>query len=106
MPELRAVSLAALDEALAVGAAEGIDLDRAKAVLGMEAISARGGTGDNKSSLCVDLLNGRPSEVDFIYGSVVERAARHRIPVPVLQTLHAIVKGIESKQAGGLNAGA
>ena len=106
VPELRAISLAALDEALAVGAAEGIDLDRDKAVAGMEAISAKGGTGDNKSSLCVDLLNGRPSEVDFIYGSVIERAGRHGIDVPVLRTLHAIVKGIESKQPGGINAGA
>lgn len=106
VPELRALSLSALDEALAVGAAEGVDLDRAKAVAGMEAISAKGGSGDNKSSLCVDLLNGRRSEVDFIYGTVIERAARHGVPVPVLKTLHAIVKGLESKQTGGVNDGA
>ena len=105
VPKLRALSLAALDEALAVSAAEGVDLDRENAVAGMEAISAEGGTGDNKSSLCVDLLNGRPSEVDFIYGTVIERAGRHGIPVPVLRTLHAIIKGIESKHAGGIYAG-
>ena len=104
VPELKAISLAALDEALAVGTAEGVDLDRDKALAGMEAISAKGGTGDNKSSLCVDLLNGRPSEVDFIYGSVLERAKRHNIPTPVLATLHGIVKGLESKHADGINA--
>ena len=104
VPELKALSLSALDEALAVGAAEGIQMDREKALAGMEAISARGGTGDNKSSLCVDLLNGRQSEVDFIYGSVIERARKHGIATPVLSTLHAIVKGMESKQQGGINA--
>ena len=41
-------------------------------VKGMEMISQPGGTGDNKSSLCVDLLNQRRSEVDFIYGKVIE----------------------------------
>lgn len=96
IPELKATALRAIDEALAVAASTGIALDRDETVRGMETISASGGTGDNKSSLCVDILNRRPTEVDYIYGSVIARARENGIDTPTLETLLAIVKGIES----------
>lgn len=96
IPALKAVSLQAIDEALAVAAAEGIALDRGAVLKGMEMISAPGGTGDNKSSLCVDILNRRPTEVDFIYGSVIAKGRNQGIPTPTLNTLAGIVKGLES----------
>lgn len=96
VPALKMVSLRALDEALAVASHLGIALDRDEAVAGMESISQAGGTGDNKSSLCVDILNMRPTEVDFIYGSVITRAMEAGIAVPTLETLSSIVKGLES----------
>ena len=94
--EPKATSLRALDEALTVAAAEGIDLSRDETVEGMEMISCAGGTGDNKSSLCADLLNRRPTEVDYIYGSVIACAKKHAVPVPTLVTLSSIIKGLES----------
>ena len=97
VPELKATSLRALDEALAVAASQGIALSRSEVVEGLEIISTPGGTGDNKSSLCVDLLNKRPTEVDFIYGSVVEKGRQAGIATPTLETLAAIVKGLESQ---------
>ena len=96
-PDLKALSLRALDEALAVAAHEGIAVDRGEAVDGIETISAPGGTGNSKSSLCVDLLNRRPTEVDFIYGTVIGKAREAGIPVPTLETLAAIVRGLESQ---------
>ena len=96
VPELKQTSLRALDEALAVAASLGIDLDRGDAVKGMEMISQPGGTGDNKSSLCMDILNQRPSEVDFIYGSVIAKARETGVATPTLDTLASIVKGLES----------
>jgi 2-dehydropantoate 2-reductase len=96
IPELKSTALRALDEALAVAHSQGIALDREAALAGMEQISQPGGTGDNKSSLCVDLLNRRPSEVDFIYGSVIALGCAAGIPTPTLDTLAALVKGIES----------
>ena len=96
VPELKAVSLQAIDEALAVASAQGIILDRGAVLKGMEMISAPGGTGDNKSSLCVDILNRRPTEVDFIYGSVIAKGRDAGVPTPTLNTLAAIVKGLES----------
>lgn len=97
VPALKQTSLRALDEALAVAASYGIALDRAEAVKGMEMISKAGGTGDNKSSLCVDILNRRPTEVDFIYGSVIAKAREKGIATPTLDTLSSIVKGLESQ---------
>jgi 2-dehydropantoate 2-reductase len=97
VPELKAISLRALDEALAVAVSLGIDLDRDEAVAGVEFITKAGGTGDNKSSLCVDLLNQRPTEVDFIYGPVISKGRESGVPTPTLDTLAAIVKGLESR---------
>jgi 2-dehydropantoate 2-reductase len=96
VPALKTTCLRALDEALAVASAHGIMFDRDDVMAGMELISQPGGTGDNKSSLCVDLLNKRPSEVDFIYGSVIAKAREKGITTPTLDTLSSIVKGIES----------
>ena len=94
--ELRAVSFQAMEEALSVGLALGLPLERDAVVKGMEMISQPGGTGDNKSSLCVDLMNQRRSEVDFIYGKVIEIGESKGIQTPTLKTLHALVKGVES----------
>ena len=96
IPELRSVSFQAMEEALSVGLGLGLPLERDAVIEGMEMISQPGGTGDNKSSLCVDLLNQRRSEVDFIYGNVIEIGESKGIPTPTLKTLYALVKGIES----------
>ena len=100
VPELKATALRALDEAFAVATAQGVNLDHDAAVAGLEMITAPGGTGDNKSSLCVDLLNGRPTEVDFIYGSVIELGRKSGVPTPTLETLASIVKGLEARNRG------
>ena len=97
VPELQATSLRALDEALAVAVSHGILLHRDEAAAGAETISKTGGTGDNKSSLCADLLNERPAEVDSIYGSIISKGRVTGVPAPTLDTLAAIVKGIESR---------
>ena len=97
VPELKRTSIAAMDEALAVATAAGIHLERDAALASMESISIKGGNGDNKSSLCVDLLNHRPTEVGVIYGSVIEKGDALGIPTPTLNVLAALVKGLESR---------
>ncbi len=62
----------------------------------MELISQPGGTGDNRSSLCVDRLNERQTEVDNIYGNVIRNAEDKGIETPTLKVLHALDKGVES----------
>ena len=97
VPELKETSLRALDEALAVASSQGIMLDRDETVHGLAMITQPGGTGDNKSSLCVDILNRRPTEVDFIYGTVIRLGRESGVKTPTLETLAAIVKGLEAR---------
>ena len=97
VPELREVVLAAVDEAAAVGAAEGVELDveEARSVLLKLVEPSGGGTGQARSSACVDILNHRRTEVDWINGSIVRLGEKHGIPTPVNRTLVGAVKGLE-----------
>jgi 2-dehydropantoate 2-reductase len=99
VPELQTVVFRAVDEAAAVAHAEGVDLDteEARAVLITLTVSKGGGTGTAKSSLNGDLLNKRPTEVDYIYGTVARLGRAHGVPTPTIDTLIGIVKGLESK---------
>ena len=62
----------------------------------LDLIVGPGGTGDNKSSLCLDILKRRPTEIDVINGAVVTRGKRYGIATPINATLVALVKGLES----------
>lgn len=96
IPVLKSVSLQAIGEAFEVAQASEIQLDWEAVIKGMELISQAGGTGDNKPSLLVDLLNKRQTEVDYIYGSVIRMAEEKGIQTPTLKVLHALIKGIEA----------
>ncbi len=96
-PDLKALSFKAMEEAMEVAKSQGIDLDRESAVRGLNLMTAPGGTGENKSSLCVDLENERRTEVDYLYGAVVDKGRRAEVPTPTLNALLALVKGNESK---------
>lgn len=89
------VAYAALDEAIAVANASGIDLNanEAREILGK--IASPAGTPGNKSSLRVDIENERPSEIDYINGAVVKLASACGISVPVNETLVKLVHAIQ-----------
>ena len=48
--------------------------------------------GTMRSSLLIDLSQGKRIEVDELQGSVVRRAARAGVPVPITSTLYAVLK--------------
>lgn len=97
---LRQVCFTALDEALSIAHSQNIDLDRDAVVRGLEMMTTPGGTGDNKSSLCLDVLARRPSELEFIYGKPLQLADAAGLAVPTLRSLYGLVKGIESHYVG------
>lgn len=97
VPEMREIMFDALDEAALVAQAEGIALNVEESRAMLSQIVGSGGTGDNKSSLCVDVLNQRKTEIDFINGMIVKLGKQHGIPTPVNKTLVAAVKALESK---------
>ena len=96
MGSLRRVCFAALDEAISIAHSQNVNLDRDVVVRGLELMTTPGGTGDNKSSLCLDVLARRPSEIEFIYGKPLQLADAAGLAVPTLRSLYGLVKGIET----------
>jgi 2-dehydropantoate 2-reductase len=85
------------DEVVAVAIAEGVALDRdtswATAVATYEA------TGRHFTSMATDIRHGRRTEIDAITGEVVRRGQRHGVPVPVAETVVALLRLRESARA-------
>ena len=53
------------------------------------------GAARNKTSMRRDIEAGRPSEVEAIYGSVIERGRSKSVPTPTLEALAALMLGLE-----------
>lgn len=97
IPEVRGVIDLAIEEAAAVAAASGVDVNVQDTQRLLDKLVGEGGTGGNKSSVCVDVLNERVTEIDFINGAIVRLGRKHGIPTPVNSTFVATVKGLESR---------
>lgn len=84
---------ALLDEVSLVLEAEGIPCQRSELTQTVnEVIQA---TASNHSSMQQDIAHQRRSEIDFISGYLIERAAIHGINTPVNQHLYQQIKQIE-----------
>lgn len=99
-PELRAVALRAIDEAVAVAASDGVAFDQTESREIFHQLVGPEGSASNKSSMARDINNRRPSEVDYIYGTVISMGRKYGVPTPTLDALAAIIKGIESHYVG------
>jgi 2-dehydropantoate 2-reductase len=95
-PGIEAVMHAAVDEALAVARACGVDVP-GDAWGSVQAISRSMAT--QYSSTAQDLARGKPSEIDYLNGHVVRQGERLGLATPVNRTLQALVKTLESKQS-------
>ncbi|MGO9761150.1 MAG: ketopantoate reductase family protein [Solirubrobacteraceae bacterium] len=94
-PQMRADLVGAMEEAAAVGRAEGAhDVDAAKALAELEAAHATLG-----SSMQRDIAAGREPELDAIPGSVLRAGARHGIPCPTIERLVAMIAA-RARRAG------
>jgi 2-dehydropantoate 2-reductase len=86
-PSLRADLEGAIEEACAVGRAEGAhDIDPARAIAELEAAHDTLG-----SSMQRDIAAAREPELDAIPGSVLRAAARHGIACPTIERLVALI---------------
>jgi 2-dehydropantoate 2-reductase len=86
-PQLHADLVGAIEEACAVGRAEGAkDIDPARAVAELEAAHDTLG-----SSMQRDIAAGREPELDAIPGSVLRAGARHGIPCPTIERLVSMI---------------
>lgn len=86
-PALRADLEGAIEEACAVGRAEGAtDIDPAKAIAELQAAHDTLG-----SSMQRDIAAGREPELDAIPGAVLRAGARHGIACPTIERLVALI---------------
>jgi 2-dehydropantoate 2-reductase len=85
-PEWRAALIGCIDEAAAVAAADGADIDPADRIAELDA--AHGGL---SSSMQRDIAAGRLPELDAIAGAVLRAGARHGIDCPTIERLAATV---------------
>jgi len=97
---IRAQFLDGCREVERVARAEGVPvrsdvLDRIDAY-----VSALPGT--MRSSLLIDLSQGKRIEVEALQGSIVRRAAKAGIPVPIMSTLYALLKPWENGPLRGV----
>jgi 2-dehydropantoate 2-reductase len=91
-PPTREIADACFDEALTVARAMGYDLggDYLQQALGyLEKVGA------HKDSICDDIKNRTPTEIDFLGAKVVEYARSKGIAVPFYTTMTNLVKAVE-----------
>jgi 2-dehydropantoate 2-reductase len=94
VPEVEAVALAAVAEAMAVARAKGVRLSIGEPRQAWTMASA-GLSREFKTSMLQSLDGGSITEIDYINGAVVREGERLGIPTPVNRTLVACIKGIE-----------
>ena len=90
--DVRELSLALLDEAIAVGRAEGAKLaddEGARTLATLFTFSGELGT-----SMYFDRLAGRPLEVEALTGAIVAAGARHGIATPLNSALLTLLRAI------------
>jgi 2-dehydropantoate 2-reductase len=94
---IRELQRTVVGEVVAVAAASGVELPLAAAVQAMEQIAPA--MPAQLSSTAQDVARRKPSEIDHLNGFVVRRGRELGIATPANQTLHALVKLVESRHA-------
>ena len=95
--DIAALCLALLEEAAAVGRADGAQLATDEAAQSMARLTAI--PPDAGSSMYFDRLAGRPLEIDALTGAVVEAAERHGVPTPLLRMLLTLARAASASPA-------
>jgi 2-dehydropantoate 2-reductase len=89
-PAIRQRFVDAVDEVESVARAEGIDVPPGMAARVAGYIDNI--PGPTRSSLLIDLQQGKPIEVEALLGAVCRRAAGHNVHVPIVSALYAVLK--------------
>jgi 2-dehydropantoate 2-reductase len=93
-PHVREMFYACSREIAAIAKAEGVTISANRFATLEEYMTNLPPT--TRSSLLIDLEQGKRIEVEALQGAAVRRAAKHGIPVPIMSTLYALLKPWES----------
>ncbi len=92
--ELKESLFAVAKESLKVARAEGIELDERRLKESMHNALEKGY--EHKTSMLVDIINKRKTEVEFLNGKIVELGKKHNIPTPLNLLIYGVIKALES----------
>jgi 2-dehydropantoate 2-reductase len=67
--------------------------------------AATGGASPSYSSMLQDLMAGRPTEREQIFGDLVRRGRRHGVPTPRAELARDLIDGLESGRSPGTGPG-
>ena len=96
-PPTREIAEACFKEALAVAKAMGYGIGEDYV---HNVVSYLEKTGIHKDSMCYDIANESPTEIDFLGGKVVAYAREQGVPTPFYVTMTNLVKAIEDNYLG------
>lgn len=88
--DTRKLMIAAFKEVEAVAAAERVRLPKTTVARIVKYVDSLEPT--VRSSLLIDLEQGKPIEVDALLGGLIHRAQRRRVKTPIMSVLHAALK--------------
>jgi 2-dehydropantoate 2-reductase len=98
VPETRSLLAAAMQEVIAVGRAHGASLAPDAAARTFEVVD--GVPAEGTASMQRDIGAGRPSELDDQLGAVVRLGREAGVPVPIHETLLAVLRPQEAAARG------
>lgn len=95
--ELQRAAKIIASEVAAVASERGISLGSKEIMAAVNDVAEA--TGDNRSSMLVDLEHGSRTEIDAINGAIVSEARRQKVPVPANHLMTALVRARERHHA-------
>ena len=93
IPELKESLLAVGEECLKIARAEGIGLKGGEIIESMHNALEKGY--EHKTSMLVDIINKRKTEVDFLNGKIIELGKKHNIGTPLNLLIYGLIKALE-----------
>lgn len=94
IPELKQSLYAVARESLKIAKAEGIKLDEEQLKKSMLNALEKGN--EHKTSMLVDIINKRKTEVDFLNGKIIELGKKHNIQTPLNLLIYGVIKALEA----------
>ncbi len=94
IPELNESLFAVAQESLKIARAEGIELNEER--LGKSMYNALEKGYEHKTSMLVDIINKRKTEVDFLNGKIIELGKKHNIHTPLNLLIYGLIKALEA----------
>ena len=93
IPEIKRSLFAVAQESLKIAKAEGVELD--EEILRTSMLNALEKGYEHKTSMLVDIINKRKTEVDFLNGKIIELGKKHNIQTPLNILLYGVIKALE-----------